>query len=423
MPSNIYLPQAGETVTEGRIQTWLKQEGDNVKEDEIICEVMTSKLAIEVKSPATGTVFRIFAPVDETVEVGKVIAVIQHEGESLDPDEVDKTPGRHKSATEKKAKKESVEGRSETPSKESFPQSDISKKATKEVFASPVARKIAEEHKVDLGDVTGTGPRGRITKEDVLEFVSKKQDSGQAAQDLLSKSLTSSREQSVTVTKMAGIRKIIAERMRESVSLKPHICFETRPRVDEILRIRKEMSELHDKKVSVNSMIMYFYVLMIRKFPMLNAHVVGEEIRQFSQVNLGMAVARPEGLIVPVLKNACSMSLLELDEQARHFSQKARDNKLSMDDLTGGTVTVSNLGMFGVRNFNAIINPPEITILAVSGIEDQCELCTDGKVVSKKHIGLNLCVDHSAVDGDIGASAVMYLKQLIENPYMSIFEK
>lgn len=423
MPSNVYLPQAGETVTEGRIQAWLKQEGDSVKEEETICEVMTSKLAIEVKSPVSGMLFRIFAPVDETVEVGKVIAVIQHEGESLDADEVDKTPGRHKSAIEKKAKKELVGVVSETPPKESVPQSEIAKKGTKEVFASPVARKIAEENQVDLADVPGTGPRGRITKEDVLEFVSKKQDAAKEAQGLSKGSLISSGEQSVTVIKMAGIRKIIAERMRESVSSKPHICFEARPVVNEILRIRKEMSELHDKKVSVNSMIMYFYVLMIKKFPMLNAHVVGEEIRQFSRVNLGMAVARPEGLIVPVLKNACSMSLLELDEQARHFSQKARDNKLSMDDLTGGTVTVSNLGMFGVRNFNAIINPPEITILAVGGIEDQCALCADGRVVSNKHIGLNLCVDHSAVDGDIGASAVMYLKQLIENPYMSIFEK
>lgn len=419
MPSNIYLPQAGETVTEGRIQAWLKQEGEAVREDEIICEVMTSKLVIEVKSPVQGILFRIFAPVDETVEVGKVIAVIQHEGETLNPEEIDLLPGRHKSSRDERAATGSQEKRPVDAWSTAAPAtSRAEKKGSKDILSSPVARKIAEEQGVDLAAVSGSGPRGRITKEDVLEYLSKKSDA--SVNKDLGGVVGSSETPSVMVIKMAGIRKIIADRMRESVSMKPHICFEARPRVDDLLRLRNEVSDLIDRKVSLNSMIMFFYVRMIKKYPMLNAHVVGDEIHQFSQINLGMAVARPEGLIVPVLKRACSMSLNEMDEQARELSIKARENNLTMADLTGGTATVSNLGMFGVRNFNAIINPPEIAILAVSGIEEQCLLASDGNIVNARYVGLNLCVDHSAVDGDVGASAIMYLKNLIENPGLAI---
>jgi pyruvate dehydrogenase E2 component (dihydrolipoamide acetyltransferase) len=420
MPSNVYLPQAGETVTEGRIQAWLKQEGDLVAEGEKICEVMTSKLVIDVKSPAAGKIFRVFADVDEVVEVGKVIAVIQLGNETLDPEEIARLPERHRGAKERAAlAPPPVAAARAVIQAEPAQVSAVQTEEPREIIASPVARKMAEEAGIDLGNVTGTGPRGRITKEDVLEFLARPQPAKETPKD----APVPSEAPPFTVVKIAGIRKIIAERLRQSVAQKPHICFEAKVRVDGLLELRSAMSKRYDRKISLNAMIMYFYVHMLRKFPILNAHVVGDEIRQFQKVNLGMAVARKEGLIVPVIHDAGNRNILELDEMARDLGEKARAGTLSMAEISGGTVTVSNLGMYGVRNFNAIINPPEVAILAVGGLDEQLCLEGDGKVVPARYMSLNLCVDHCAIDGDMAASAIMTVKDLMENPAIVIFER
>ncbi len=420
MPSNVYLPQAGETVTEGRIQAWLKQEGDVVSEGEKICEVMTSKLVIDVMAPAAGEIFRIFAAVDEVVEVGKVIAVIRVGNETLDPEEIARLPERHRGAGERAAVTVPVPAATKAASQpEVHGVETVPPEGSRDILASPVARKMAEEAGIDLRKVAGTGPRGRITKEDILEFLARPQPEKVSAKD----APVAGEPPPFTVTKIAGVRKIIAERLRLSVALKPHICFEAKVGVDDLFTLRNVMSKRYDRKISLNSMIMFFYVHMLRKFPMLNAHVVDDEIRQFAKVNLGMAVSRKEGLIVPVIHDAGGKNILELDEIARNLSEKARAGTLSMAEISNGTVTVSNLGMYGVRNFNAIINPPEVAILAVGGVDEQLRLDGDGKVVPARYVSLNLCVDHCAIDGDMGASAVMALKELMENPAIAIFER
>ncbi len=421
MPSNVYLPQAGETVTEGRIQAWLKKEGDLVAEGEKICEVMTSKLVIDVKSPAAGKIFRVFADVDEIVEVGKIIAVIQVGDEKLDPDQIARLPERHRGSKERSAAPAAAPAvaakavlRPEVPGIE-----PVSREGTGDILASPVARKMAEEAGIDLRKVAGTGPRGRITKEDILEFLARPQPEKEPAKEIPAAEEPSS----FSVTKIAGVRRIIAERLRQSVALKPHICFEAKVRVDDLFTLRNAMSKRYDRKISLNSMIMFFYVHMLGKFPLLNAHVVDDEIRQFRKVNLGMAVARKEGLIVPVIHDAGGKNILELDEIARDLSERARAGTLSLAEISNGTITVSNLGMYGVRNFNAIINPPEVAILAVGGVDEQLRLDGDGKVVPARYVSLNLCVDHCAIDGDMAASAVMTVKELMENPAIAIFER
>lgn len=401
MPELVYLPPAGDTVTEGRIMKWEKNEGDDVKKGETICDIMTSKLNIEVSVENSGRIFKIFAPVDERVPVGKVIAVIQLEGETITEDDINKITDRYISETVEST----TEEENKTKEKMDKTSNDSAVKADR-VRISPIAKKLAAELDVDITKVIGTGPDGRIQKEDILNYNENQKISSDTKQE------------EKAVEKMSEIRNIIAWRLRESVTTKPHINFQTQVRMDELLNMRNTINKNIENKISINSFIILATVKSLKKYKYINANLLGDEIVLYNDINIGMAVAREsKGLIVPVIKHANKMSLSEIDIEAKKLTELAKEDNLSMDQITGGTFTVSNLGMYGIENFNAIINPPEVGIMAASSIIKK-PVIIDEDIISASIMNINVAVDHSVVDGAMASEFIMEVKRFLEEPYL-----
>ena len=401
MPELVYLPPAGDTVTEGRIMRWEKNEGDNVKKGETICDIMTSKLSIEISVENDGKIFKIFAPVDEKVPVGKVIAVLQLEGETITEDDINKITDRYISETVEST----TEEENKTKEKMDKTSNDSAVKADR-VRISPIAKKLAAELDVDITKVIGTGPDGRIQKEDILNYNENQKISSDTKQE------------EKAVEKMSEIRNIIAWRLRESVTTKPHINFQTQVRMDELLNMRNTINKNIENKISINSFIILATVKSLKKYKYINVNLLGDEIVLYNDINIGMAVAREsKGLIVPVIKRANKMSLSEIDIEAKKLTELAKEDKLSMDQITGGTFTVSNLGMYGIENFNAIINPPEVGIMAASSIIKK-PVIIDEDIISASIMNINVAVDHSVVDGAMASEFIMEVKRFLEEPYL-----
>jgi pyruvate dehydrogenase E2 component (dihydrolipoamide acetyltransferase) len=401
MPELVYLPPAGDTVTEGRIMRWEKNEGDNVKKGETICDIMTSKLSIEISVENDGKIFKIFAPVDEKVPVGKVIAVLQLEGETITEDDINKITDRYISETVEST----TEEENKTKEKMDKTSNDSAVKADR-VRISPIAKKLAAELDVDITKVIGTGPDGRIQKEDILNYNENQKISSDTKQE------------EKAVEKMSEIRNIIAWRLRESVTTKPHINFQTQVRMDELLNMRNTINKNIENKISINSFIILATVKSLKKYKYINVNLLGDEIVLYNDINIGMAVAREsKGLIVPVIKRANKMSLSEIDIEAKKLTELAKEDNLSMDQITGGTFTVSNLGMYGIENFNAIINPPEVGIMAASSIIKK-PVIIDEDIISASIMNINVAVDHSVVDGAMASEFIMEVKRFLEEPYL-----
>ena len=274
------------------------------------------------------------------------------------------------------------------------------------VRISPIAKKLAAELDVDITKVIGTGPDGRIQKEDILNYNENQKISSDTKQE------------EKAVEKMSEIRNIIAWRLRESVTTKPHINFQTQVRMDELLNMRNTINKNIENKISINSFIILATVKSLKKYKYINVNLLGDEIVLYNDINIGMAVAREsKGLIVPVIKRANKMSLSEIDIEAKKLTELAKEDKLSMDQITGGTFTVSNLGMYGIENFNAIINPPEVGIMAASSIIKK-PVIIDEDIISASIMNINVAVDHSVVDGAMASEFIMEVKRFLEEPYL-----
>lgn len=400
MPELIYLPPAGETVSEGIIKIWEKKEGEKVQKDDIICQITTSKLVVEVTTPQSGILYKIFADIEEKVPVGKVIAVIQLEGEKLTEEDMEKINDRYIPASDKSLDAKDIKQKEKQPTEKSVP--DVNKQQVK---ISPVAKKVAIELGVDISKVNGTGPNGRITKEDVISY----KETSKSEND---------QKQEEKIEKLSEVRKIIGQRLRESVASKPHINFQAEVCMDELLKVRNEINAKLENKISLNSFIILAAVKALNEFKTINSNLIGDEVITYGNTNIGIAVARKEkGLIVPVLKNANKLSLFEIDKESKKLAELAREDKLNMDLITGGTFTISNLGMYGIENFNAIINPPEVGILAVSSIIKRPVVINEDITIANM-MNLNVAVDHSVIDGSMASEFVMKIKELIEAPYL-----
>lgn len=403
MPALIYLPPAGETVMEGEIAVWHKNEGDKVEKNECICEVTTSKLNVEIEAPETGVVFKIFAPVGVKVPVGKVIAVIRGEDEMLSDADMENIKDRF-----------IPEGEVTQPEKEN---ATVCEKAAEvkrqgdagvQVKISPIAKKIAAEKGLDISKINGTGPNDRITKEDVLSYEEMGKKAGNTAAS------------EIAIEKLSGVRKIISSRLKESVQNKPHINFQAEVCMDELLKAREIINNKLDSKISINSFIIMATVKALKEYKQINAHIVDDNIMLYDDVHIGMAVGRDDkGLIVPVIKFANKMGIKEIDTEAKRLAELAREDKLQINEISGGTFTISNLGMFGISNFNAIINPPEVGILAVSSIIKKPVVKEEGISIANV-MNINVAVDHSVVDGSMASRFAMRIKELLETPYMAL---
>jgi pyruvate dehydrogenase E2 component (dihydrolipoamide acetyltransferase) len=383
MATPVIMPKFGMAQEEATIVRWYKQEGEQVERGEPLLEVMTDKVNMDVEAPASGVLLKAKYDVDEVVPVTVVIAYIGEPGEEIveeEPAPVTKPAPRVvpvPAAPQRTAK--AVSGK---------------------VKATPAARRLAREKGIDLSLVSGTGPDGLVRTEDVEAFVPPE---APVEGELVP---------------LKGVRKIIAQRMETSWHAAPHISFTVTMDMTEAEARRAEWNEARaegEARLSVTGLLVKAVADLLPRHRYLNASLRGEEVLLHHIVNVGMAVARDEGLIVPVLKGADGLTVGEIAFQCSDLAERAREGKLTPDEVTGGTFTVSNLGMLGVEQFTAIINPPESAILAVGTLGPE-PMVLEGKVEVRQRMRATLSVDHRVADGALAGRFLQDLKKTLEAP-------
>lgn len=402
MAEIIRMPRLSDTMEEGNIVGWLKKVGDKVSPGDILAEVETDKATMELESFHEG--YLLYISVKEgPVPVNAVLAVIG----AKDEDYKKALEGEANPSESNKATPPSPVAPT-SPSGASNPELQQPVAETKsKIKSSPLAKSIASKTGVDLSAITGTGDGGRIVKRDVENFVP-------LTESATLKTNASAPPQYGDVP-LSQMRKTIARRLVESKFSAPHFYLTIKINMDKVTDARKLINEQPDTKISVNDFVLKACASALRHHPAVNASWLGDKIRYNKDINIGVAVAVDEGLLVPVLFAANQMGLKEINGSVAVLADKARNKKLQPQEMQGNTFTVSNLGMFGIDEFTAIINPPDAAILAVGGIADELYLA-DGKVASSKIMKVTLSCDHRVIDGATGAKFLQTLKQYLENP-------
>lgn len=388
MATNVIMPALGFDMTEGQLARWLKNEGDPVEKGQAIAEIETEKATVEIEAAASGILTRIFVQAGETVPVGTVIGVIAATGEEVVA--VPAPPAPPPSALAPEAGEEAASSEAR-------------------VKASPVARKMAEEAGLDLSRIKGTGPGGRVLERDVQAATTAK-----SAPEPPGVPAGPAPGATVPLSRM---RKTIARRMTESKAMAPHFYVTVEINMNEAMKMREQLNSLapETEKISVNDLIVAAAAKTLARFPDLNASYREGNLEMHSQVNIGIAVALEDGLIPPVLRDADKKTLRKIAAESRALTERARTNKLRSDDLGGGTFTVTNLGMFDVDEFIAIINPPEAAILAVGTVTLR-PVAAAGEVRIASLMKTTLSVDHRVADGAKAGRFMQEFKKLLENP-------
>jgi len=396
MVTEVIMPKMGQTMEKGKIIKWLKKDGEEVKRGEPLLEIETDKTTIEVEARDSGTL-RILTQEGEEVPIATTIGYILKEGESMPEEKI----------SEPKAVTEAI--------KEAIPEKPKAAVA-KEIRASPLARKIAEERGVDLSRVQGTGPGGRITKKDVLAYLEREAKAPPA--EIVSVEPISPEYE---VVPMSSMRRAIARKMVESKTHVPHFYVSIQVDMTEAARMRKSLIPIFEAKkgvrLSFTHLLIKAVAAALEKHPQLNATVEGDEIRVWKDVNIGIAVSLEDGLIVPVLRGANKLDLFEIASHASELIAKAREKRLKEDEFSGGTFTISNMGALGVDSFIAIINVPETAILATGSISDKPAV-VDGELTIRKMMTMTLSADHRVVDGVTAAKFLNEVKRLLEAPHL-----
>ncbi|XP_044417732.1 dihydrolipoyllysine-residue acetyltransferase component 2 of pyruvate dehydrogenase complex, mitochondrial isoform X1 [Triticum aestivum] len=419
----IGMPSLSPTMTEGNIAKWIKKEGDKVSPGEVLCEVETDKATVEMECMEEGYLAKIVqGDGAKEIKVGEVICVtVEEEGDiekfkDYKPSAADApaAPSESKATPEPAAPK--VEEK--VPAKAPEPKAPKAEKASRSgdrIFASPLARKLAEDNNVQLSSVKGTGPDGRILKADIEDYLASVAKGGKseafAASGL-----------DYTDIPNAQIRKVTANRLLASKQTIPHYYLTVDTRVDKLIKLRGELNPLQEasggKKISINDLVIKAAALALRKVPECNSSWMNDFIRQYHNVNINVAVQTEHGLFVPVVRDADKKGLGTIGEEVKQLAQRARDNSLKPQDYEGGTFTVSNLGgPFGIKQFCAIINPPQSAILAIGSAEKRViPGSADGQYEFGSYMSVTMSCDHRVIDGAIGAEFLKAFKGYIENP-------
>tara|TARA_Y100000385_G_scaffold289710_1_gene360046 strand:- start:5783 stop:7042 length:1260 start_codon:yes stop_codon:yes gene_type:complete len=414
MTIEILMPALSPTMKEGNLANWLKNEGDNIEAGDVIAEIETDKATMEVEAVDEGILGKILvAAGTENVAVNAPIALLLEEGEDksvLDSYKVSEVQVGSASANEgaKQEVKEEVKAESikiQTPAVADSISAD-------RTYASPLAKRIAVENNVSLQSLIGSGPRGRIIKNDVLNAGSG------------SKSGVIQRHpEEFRAIKNNNVRKVIASRLLESKQSVPHFYLSMDLNVDKLLEMRKSINDLaiiNDKgkpnyKLSVNDIIIKATALALKEVPTANSSWTDDAILLYNNVDISIAVAIDGGLITPIVKNADQKSLIDISNEAKQLIKKARDGKLQPEEFQGGGFSISNLGMYGINNFQAIVNPPQSCILAI-GAGIQKAIIKDGDFAKATIMNVTLSSDHRSVDGSVGAEFLGTFKKIVENP-------
>jgi pyruvate dehydrogenase E2 component (dihydrolipoamide acetyltransferase) len=385
MATNVIMPSLGFDMTEGKLARWLIKEGERIDKGQALAEIETDKAVVEIDAPASGVLQKIIVSEDQTVPVGTLIGIIGEKGESM-PQVVTPVPT----------------VRPQTPR---FPTEKVLAStrgdAEARIKASPLARKMAEEAGIDLTKIKGTGPGGRIVERDI-----------EAAMTTTIRSVVSPNK-----IPLSRARQAIARLMTESKTKIPHFYVSVEINMTQALKLREELNHqsLDSEKISINDLIIAAAAQTLAKSPSFNASYRDDGLEMHPQINIGIAVTLEDGLITPVLREANKKSLKAIAMESKALSERARKNKLQADDLGSGTFTVSNLGMFGVDEFSAIINPPEAAILAVGAVT-QRPFVVNGVVGVAPLMKVTLSVDHRVADGAQAGQFLQEFKNLMENP-------
>jgi len=436
MAIQIIMPKLGMTMSEGKLVKWLKDDGVEVKQGEPVVVVMSKKITYEIEAPADGIV-RHIAHAKDTRNIGELIGFITAPGEEIPEVEAAApavapaaVPVAAEAPTPAAPAAVSIAAKVEAPREEKLiPSSPAARRLAKElgvdisrivpsggriteadvqayheeqsrIVASPLARRMAEEEGLDLTQIQGTGPGGRITEEDVLRVLEGRGVPAAAPP----KSIP-----------FIGMRQAIAEQMVHSLQSMAQITMTTKVDVTELKSTREALRTRWDRKISYTDLLVKAVAVALNDHPLLGARLEGEEIVMPAEINIGVAVALEEGLIVPVVRHADRMTVLEIGDKIKDLAQRARENALSVDEVTGAVFTVTNLGTYGVDGFTPIINPPEVAILGVGRIIEEPAL-VNGQVTARSKMVLSLTIDHRIVDGAPGAAFLQTLAQLLEHP-------
>ena len=397
MATKVIMTKLGLTMKEGTVVNWLKNEGERVEKGEPLLEVETEKISSELEAPASGVLLKITAQKGATVLVSGLLGIIGEPGEDV-------------SSISNDAIRVEIS--------EATPKTEASNPAENEISSerlriSPLARKIAEEQKIDLTKITGTGPNGRIIKEDVLRVAAKTETTDSSAPSLSKEGI-----EIAEVISLVGMRKTIADRLSQSYNSAVHTTVMTEIDMTEASNLRKNLlikiKEETGTPLTYTSIIVKAAASALREHKIVNSTIEDQEIKILKNVNVGVAVDIQEGLIVPVIHNADQKSLPQIAALLANLAEKARNQTLSMEEVSMGTFTVTNLGMLGVHTFIPIINPPQSAILGVGAIEEK-PVIFGGKIEARPRLNLSLVYDHRIINGAEAARFLQTMKRILEN--------
>jgi pyruvate dehydrogenase E2 component (dihydrolipoamide acetyltransferase) len=413
----VTMPRLSDTMEEGTVASWLKKVGDEVEEGDILAEIETDKATMEFESFQSGTLLYIGLKEGESAKVDALLAILGPEG--TDVSDIAKnfkpegSPSESNDKKEEPAKEEPKQEskKEETPSSLSQGSSE-SKAADGRIFASPLAKKMAEEKGISLSQVSGSGENGRIVKRDIENFTP--QQAASASSAPVAKFVPSGQEDYDEVAN-SNMRKAIAKNLAKSKFTAPHYYLNVEFDMENAMAFRAQYNSLPDTKISFNDMIVKACALALRQHPQVNSQWFDDKMRLNNHVHIGVAVAVPDGLVVPVVRFANEQSLPQIGAAVKDYASRARNKKLSLEEMEGSTFTVSNLGMFGIESFTSIINQPNSAILSVGAIVEK-PVVKDGKLVVGHTMKLSMACDHRTVDGATGALFLQTLKGYIENP-------
>jgi pyruvate dehydrogenase E2 component (dihydrolipoamide acetyltransferase) len=425
MPIEILMPALSPTMTEGNLAKWLKKEGDEVHSGDVLAEIETDKATMEVEAVDDGKIGKILVPEGaQGIKVNEPIALLLGEGEDASAIEKIREPAPQPAP----AVEPSVESVQLMPAVSAAPAKE---RGNGRIFASPLARRMAQQAGLDLGAIRGSGPQGRIVKSDIEAALSPDRVAPAAAPartgvlpqpalvvPLLSKERVAALAGNPPYTErpLSAMRRVIARRLTESKQSVPHFYLTIDCEIDALLKIRTELNAKSDAyRISVNDFVIRAAALALRQVPAANASWSDEAILLWDSVDIAVAVALDDGLITPIVKNADRKGLAAIADETKDLVARARAGKLKLEEFQGGTFSISNLGMYGVRDFAAVINPPHGGILSV-GTGEQRAVVKDGALAVATVMSCTLSCDHRAVDGAVGAQLLAAFKKLVEDP-------
>ena len=439
MATKVSMEALSPTMEEGKLVKWLKNEGDAVKTGDPVGEVETDKAIMELVARGDGVLRKHVIKEGDSVPVGTLVGIIAAADENIDAllgSAGTAVPALTGDGTAGTAVPPSTAGSAAAPPPAATEPTPVAATPsptppppaaapTGHTRSSPLARRLASEKGLDLGSVQGSGPNGRIIKRDIDAAVGGAPSSAAAQQPSAPSSKAAQRPSDPSADyrdePLSNIRKVIAKRLGESIGPIPTFYLTAELDLTRVMEMRAAMTDLGAEfKVSVNDVLLKAIAVALSQHPEVNAHWGGDHIRYHNRVHLGMAVATDDGLIVPVIWDADTKRMSEISKEAKELAKRARERKLKPEEFTGSTFSVSNLGMFGIDQFTAIINPPEAAIIAIGTGEEKL-VVVDGEAVVRQRVRLTMSCDHRIIDGAVGAKFLQTLRRLVENPLMLVY--